>query len=65
MVPSVLNPESNQITKERYNMDKHNEIITIVDKQEYQKLMRFLNHTDPDAFITVYSVHDMRYKPKK
>ncbi len=48
-----------------YNMDKHNEIITIVDKQEYQKLMRFLNREDPDAFITVYSVHDMRYKPKK
>lgn len=23
MVPSILNPESNQITKERYNMDKH------------------------------------------
>ena len=23
MVPSVLNPESNQITKELYNMDKH------------------------------------------
>ena len=53
------------ITFKKIAKDKHNEIITIVDKQEYQKLMRFLNHNDPDAFITVYSVHDMRYKPKK
>ena len=47
-----------------YNMEKHNEIITIVDKGEYQKLMDYINHEDPDAFITVYTVSDMRYRPK-
>ena len=36
----------------------------IVDKNEYQKLMRFMSEIDPDAFMTVYSVHDIRYKPK-
>lgn len=47
-----------------YNFDKHNEIITIVDKNEYQKLMNFINKEDPKAFITVYNVSDMRYQPK-
>lgn len=47
-----------------YNFDKHNEIITIVDKSEYQKLMNFINEEDPRAFITVYNVSDMRYQPK-
>ena len=37
-----------------YNMQKRNEIITIVDKNEYQKLMNYMNHEDPKAFITVY-----------
>ena len=48
-----------------YNMEKRNEIIAIVDKQEYQKLMNFMNLNDPDACMTVYSVNDIRYKPKK
>lgn len=48
-----------------YELEKHREIIAIVDKHEYQKLMKFMNENDPDAFITVYSVHDMRYKSKK
>ena len=47
-----------------YKMEKHREIITIVDKREYQKLMNFINREDPDAFITVYNVSDMRYRPK-
>lgn len=47
-----------------YNMEKRNEIITIVDKSEYQRLMNFMMHTDPDAFMTVYTVADMRYRPK-
>lgn len=47
-----------------YNMEKRNEIITIVDKSEYQRLMNYINQEDPDAFITVYTVSDMRYKPK-
>lgn len=48
-----------------YHMEKHREIITIVNKSEYQQLMNFINHTDPEAFITVYTVSDMRYRPKK
>lgn len=47
-----------------YNGQKHNEIITIVDKSEYQKLMNYMNHEDPKAFITVYNVSDMHYQPK-
>ena len=47
-----------------YNMEKRREIITIVDKGEYQKLMNFMNREDPKAFITVYTVSDMRYQPK-
>ncbi len=47
-----------------YNMQKRNEIITIVDKGEYQKLMNYMNREDPKAFITVYNVSDMRYQPK-
>ena len=47
-----------------YNMQKRNEIITIVDKNEYQKLMNYMNHEDPKAFITVYYVSDIRYQPK-
>ena len=48
-----------------YNMEKRNEIITIVDKGEYQKLMNYMNREDPHAFITVYTVSDMRYQPKR
>ena len=48
-----------------YNMEKRNEIITIVDKGEYQKLMKYINQEDPEAFITVYTVSDMKYLPKK
>ena len=48
-----------------YNMQKYREIITIVDKGEYQKLMNYMNREDPKAFITVYTVSDMRYQPKR
>lgn len=48
-----------------YNMEKRREIITIVDKGEYQRLMKFINQEDPKAFITVYNVSNMRYQPKK
>ena len=47
-----------------YNMQKRREIITIVDKAEYQKLMSYMNREDPQAFITVYTVSDIRYQPK-
>ena len=47
-----------------YNMQKRTEIITIVNKSEYQKLMNFINQEDPKAFVTVYTVSDLRYQPK-
>lgn len=47
-----------------YNLDKRHEIITIVDKNEYQKLMNYINNLDSKAFITVYTVADMRYQQK-
>ena len=47
-----------------YNLQKRREIITIVDKNEYQKLMAYISREDPHAFITVYTVSDIRYQPK-
>ena len=40
------------------------EILTIVDKNEYRKLMEFVKKTDPKALVTVYSVNELRYQPK-
>ena len=48
-----------------YNKAPRTELVVIVDKQEYQKLMKFMKKCDPDAFMTIYSVNDMSYKPKK
>jgi uncharacterized membrane-anchored protein YitT (DUF2179 family) len=48
-----------------YDNTRKREIITIVDKQEYKKLMDYVKKTDPKAFITVYSVNEVRYQPKK
>ncbi len=47
-----------------YDGISRNEIITIVDKHEYQKLMQYVTKEDPAAFVTVYNVSDMRYIPK-
>ena len=41
------------------------EVIVIVDKQEYRALMDYMRKTDPKAFITVYSVNEVSYQPKK
>ena len=48
-----------------YDKTPRREVITIVDKQEYRKLMEFVRKTDPKAFVTVYAVNEMRYQPKK
>jgi uncharacterized membrane-anchored protein YitT (DUF2179 family) len=48
-----------------YDNTPRREIIVIVDKQEYKKLMDFVRRTDPKAFITVYSVSEISYTPKK
>ena len=47
-----------------YDKTPRKEVITIVDKNEYRKLMDFVRKTDPKAFVTVYSVTEMRYQPK-
>ena len=47
-----------------YDNTKRREIIAIVDKNEYSKLMNFISKTDPDAFLTVYNVNEVIYKPK-
>lgn len=48
-----------------YTGQVHQEIITIVDKNEYQRLMDYVISVDPKAFVTVYNVSNMRYLPKK
>lgn len=48
-----------------YNNQPLREIITIVDNQEYKRLMDYVRKTDPKAFITVYSVSHINYQPKK
>ena len=47
-----------------YDHTPRKEIIAIVDKQEYRKLMDFVRKVDPAAFVTVYSVNEIRYQPK-
>lgn len=47
-----------------YDNTRKKEIITIVDKHEYRKLMDFVRKTDPKAFVTVYSVNEISYQPK-
>ena len=48
-----------------YDNTPRREIITIVDNQEYRKLMDYVKKTDPKAFVTVYSVNEISYTPKK
>lgn len=48
-----------------YDGTVRREINTIVDKQEYRALMEYVKRTDPKAFITVYSVNEVNYQPKK
>jgi len=47
-----------------YNNQPLREIITIVDNQEYRRLMDYMKKADPKAFITVYSVSHINYQPK-
>lgn len=47
-----------------YDHQIHREIITIVDKNEYAQLMNHLSKIDPNAFVTVYNVNEVLYRPK-
>ncbi len=48
-----------------YDKSVRTEIVTIVDKHEYAKLMDYLHKTDPKAFVTVISINEVSYVPKK
>lgn len=48
-----------------YRGEKRRELITIVDKNEYQILLNYLQKFEPKAFVTVYTVSDVRYIPKR
>ena len=48
-----------------YDQTTRREINVIVDKQEYSALMSYMKKTDPKAFMTVYSVNEISYQPKK
>ena len=47
-----------------FNHTERQEIVTIVDKQEYRHLMDFIRKTDPGAFVTVIAVNEINYMPK-
>ena len=47
-----------------YDGQPKTEIITIVDKNEYALLMSYLLKTAPPAFVTVYTVSEVIYRPK-
>lgn len=47
-----------------YDGQPKTEIITIVDKNEYALLVSYLLKTDPSAFVTVYTVSEVIYRPK-
>ena len=48
-----------------YDGSRRRQMIAIVDKQEYRKLMDFIRREDPKAFVTVYSVNEVNFSPKK
>lgn len=48
-----------------YQDTRKKEIITIVDNQEYMRLMDYIRKNDPTAFVTVISVNEVRYQPKQ
>lgn len=48
-----------------YDGRPRREIITIVDKNEYAMLMTYILKTDKNAFVTVYAVNEVIYRPKR
>ena len=64
IINNLHSGESIYEPKGAYSNKTHEEIITIVDKREYQILMDYIITTDPAAFVTVYNVSTMRYVPK-
>ncbi len=48
-----------------YNMTVRREINVIVDNHEFRTLMDRVKKVDPNAFVTVYAVNEISYRPKK
>lgn len=48
-----------------YNQVARMELVTVVDKNEYRKLMDYIRRTDPKAFVKVSSVSELMYQPKQ
>ena len=48
-----------------YDNTPRREVIAIVNKTEYRRLMDYVKEVDPNAFVTVYAVNEVRYTPKK
>lgn len=51
--------------KGAYSETIRTEIVVIVDKSEYRPLLNYLQKADPDAFVTIYNVNEVFYKPKQ
>lgn len=47
-----------------FNHTAREEIVTVVDKQEYRQLMEYIRRNDPAAFVTVIAVNEINYMPK-
>lgn len=47
-----------------FNHTERQEIVTVVDKQEYRHLMDYIRKHDPTAFVTVIAVNEINYTPK-
>lgn len=47
-----------------YDNTPRREVIAIVNKTEYRRLMDYVKQVDPKAFVTVYAVNEVRYTPK-
>lgn len=47
------------------DMKTHLELQVIVDRAEYSALMKFMQNTDPKAFMTVYTVNEITYISQK
>lgn len=48
-----------------YDGQVRKEIVTVVDKSEYVKLMNFVTKTDAAAFVTVIAINETIYRPKR
>ncbi len=48
-----------------YDGSPRREIVTLVDNNEYKKLIDFISRTDPKAFVSVYSVNEVLDSSKR